>query len=140
MRALAQITVGRWNFSAELPAKKVPVTDKPVFAAADLRKLEQAAARWIVENGAKSPETLRYLRNLSGRKQNEVSALLGVKPETVSRWESGDNPFDLASWEAISSLALDRISGRSDTEDKLRAAIERRADGAREVSLELGAA
>ena len=58
-----------------------------------LGKLERAIATKLAESGAHSPEAVKFMRKMAGLKSNALASLLGVKPETVSRWESGAPPL-----------------------------------------------
>ena len=61
----------------------------------DLAAFERRAARVILLDVAEPDVAVyRYARKSLGLKQAELAALLGVAPETVSRWENGSQPMD----------------------------------------------
>jgi transcriptional regulator with XRE-family HTH domain len=65
------------------------------------------------------------VRKVAGLRASELAELLGVSAETVSHWETGKHPSDLATREVVAELALDTIGGRTDTRDRLRAFAHR---------------
>lgn len=61
----------------------------------DLAAFERRAARVILLDVAEPDVAVyRYARKSLGLKQAELAALLGVAPETVSRWETGAQAMD----------------------------------------------
>lgn len=54
-----------------------------------------------------SSDGLRFLRKALSMKAAELAALFGVRPESVSRWETGKAPIDRATWMALSGLVRD---------------------------------
>ncbi len=59
-----------------------------------LAKLDLAAAQWLADAGARSPETFRFMRKTLGLRAADLAELLDVAPETVSRWERGVLPVE----------------------------------------------
>ncbi len=119
--AIATIEYGALHFSAELPAKVIVGHPRPVFAADDLRRLEQAAARYVIDHGIKAPETIRALRAAAGLTGSQLAELLGVDKSHVSRWENGKADPGVALWNTVADLAMDVMEGSTRTIDRLRA-------------------
>jgi putative zinc finger/helix-turn-helix YgiT family protein len=61
-----------------------------VFNADQVRAQERAAARALVTRGVRAGNELRFVRKLAGLTAAELSEILDVRPETVSRWERGE--------------------------------------------------
>jgi DNA-binding XRE family transcriptional regulator len=58
-----------------------------VFSSDEVRRQERLVAAGLVERGIRTGRDFKYVRKVSGMRANELAALLGVRPETVSRWE-----------------------------------------------------
>ncbi|MCX5744646.1 MAG: helix-turn-helix domain-containing protein [Proteobacteria bacterium] len=54
--------------------------------------------------GVRSGVEFKFLRKLAGLQANEVAALFGVRPETVSRWERGTIEFPRTAAFALGEL------------------------------------
>lgn len=96
------------------------------YRAADLVAAEEAVTRELAARGIRDGAVFRRLRRALGLKATELAGLLGVTPETVSRWENGHNQADRAVWATLDLLLDDRRAGRSNTLDRLRALAEAR--------------
>ena len=60
--------------------------------------LHRMIARNIIKSQAVlSPEEIRYLRKWLGYSSTDFALVMGVRPETVSRWENTDAAFPMAS-------------------------------------------
>src|SRR5207244_3375568 len=64
------------------------------------------------------------LRMYTSLSVNELAALLGVRAESISRWQN-QRPPDRATWTTVATLALEHIEGRTATLDHLRALAKR---------------
>lgn len=59
--------------------------------------LHRMIARAIIKSQAViSPEEIRYLRKWLGYSSADFALVMGVRPETVSRWENKDAAFPMA--------------------------------------------
>ena len=71
----------------------------------ELAGYQRRAARTVLrEVRPIEPEVLRYARKTIGFTQEDVAQVLGVTPETVSRWETGSEPFKPAIQFALADL------------------------------------
>ncbi len=52
--------------------------------------VEERAAAELVKRGIRTGNEFRLVRKQAGFKATEIADLLGVRPETVSRWERGE--------------------------------------------------
>lgn len=82
-----------------------------------IRNQEQLAARAIAERGIRSGHELKYVRKAAGFTAREVAALIGVTPESMSRWERGSVPIPRYAAFIVAELLRDR----EHTERHLRA-------------------
>ena len=122
MHATATLIYGSITFVAELPSFTIPeAPGKVFFEGTDLRALESAAARWIIDHGVTAPETIRALRAGAGLTGSQLAELLGVDRSQVSRWENGKADPGVALWNTVAQLALDAMDGSTRTADRLRA-------------------
>lgn len=112
------------TFTAELPASRCHGCGETFVDATALESFELAIARELATSGASSGEAFRFQRKTLGYTAAELADLLGVAPETVSRWETGQRDVDRGALVAIGSLVLDRAEGRTTTLDRLRALRE----------------
>ncbi len=82
-----------------------------------LQAFELAVARELVGT-APTGETVRHVRKALGLSGEALGALLGVRFETISRWERGLHPIDRQAWALLGLLVTDRAR----TEAALRTA------------------
>lgn len=61
-----------------------------LFDDAEVGRQEQLIASALVTRGIRKGNEFKLVRTLAGFKATEVAELLGVRPETVSRWERGE--------------------------------------------------
>lgn len=63
---------------------------------AELERLYSDAAAAIVKLGIRDGKQFQFIRKTIELKATELAELLGVRPETISRWERGEYPVDRA--------------------------------------------
>src|SRR5512145_1664652 len=91
-------TVGGIRFVAKVPAASTKV------ASAEARHLiafEREIARTLCARGKPTADGFKFLRERARIKSGELAELVGVKPETVSRWENEHNSVPGAAWELV---------------------------------------
>ncbi len=81
--------------------------------------LELAAARWLAQHGFATGDEIRFMRKTAGLRAADLAELLGVSAEAVSHWETGKHRADRGTLATIAALALDRIDGRTTTQERL---------------------
>ncbi len=74
----------------------------------------QAVVRAELENAATcamcgpiNGATFRVMRDALGLRAEDLGRLLGVRPESVSRWETGRSPVDRNAWMVLGTLVLE---------------------------------
>jgi putative zinc finger/helix-turn-helix YgiT family protein len=116
----------RWTFgdpsiAVAMPATVCEACGESLVASNDLARAENAVTRALIDAGSTDPHAIRWLRKGAGLRANELAELLGVAPETVSRWEHGSRSIDRAALALLAGLALDVLDGVTTTRDRLRA-------------------
>jgi DNA-binding transcriptional regulator YiaG len=119
--------VARRRFVATVPARACRVCGAVYVAAASLERVELAVACELAVHGPATGETFRYMRKALGMRASDLASLLGVTPETVSRWENEQRPVDGPTWITLGSLVLEKARRASSTLDRLRAMRDYRA-------------
>jgi putative zinc finger/helix-turn-helix YgiT family protein len=104
----------------------------------ELGAFEAAAAEWLAEHGVRTPEELKFMRKAVGIRAVDLAEWLKVTPETISHWETGKHPPDVATRSTIASIVLDTLRGASATLDRLRA--QGKPEGTRKVRIGRNAA
>ena len=89
------------------------------------RALDLDIARKLAEVGARGKEAFRFMRRALGYTAAELSELLGVEPETLSRWENGKRAIPSCPMVLMASLVLDRSRRRNSMVPRLRAVVSR---------------
>lgn len=119
-----RIDVGGVTFAADVPHEACSTCGERYLAADDLERLELAAAVELARIGRRTGSALRFMRKALGFRAKELAELLGVAPETFSRWETGDREPDAHAFALVGGLAADRLDGSERTASLLRGARE----------------
>jgi DNA-binding transcriptional regulator YiaG len=114
-------TVGPRVFAAVVPAEVCSNCGEALVIGAVLGAFEQARALALIEAGASDGAALRWVRKAARLKAAELAELLGVAPETISRWENDVQRPDRAAVALLGALAFDAIRGTTTTRDRLAA-------------------
>jgi putative zinc finger/helix-turn-helix YgiT family protein len=112
--------VAEHEFTARLPAGDCAACGTIFFDDAVVDQFDVLVAARLAEAGVTEPEALRFMRKVTGLQGKEFAELLGVRPETVSRWEQGKRPIDRATYAIIRQLVHERARGTTATADYLR--------------------
>ena len=114
--------VGDVRFRAELPASVCEHCAEDYVDAEQLGRFELLAAQRLAEAGTRSPEVFRFLRKVLGLRAADVATVIGVRPETVSRYENGSLDIDPHRWAILCTVVIDKAAGRDDALQRFRAA------------------
>jgi DNA-binding transcriptional regulator YiaG len=124
--------IGNLHFEAELPRAS---TKKDAVEARYLLSFDQWITRKVCEFGEPSPDGLKFLRERDRLRATDFAELIGVVPETISRWENGKTEIPGSAWELVVTLAEQRIAGRTDTLDALRERHRKRRSAPRSLAM-----
>ena len=104
-----EVVVNGRVFRAELPAGRCPACGEAYTPAEGVLAFGEAVARALIAEGDTSGETFRYLRHTLELSGQALAVKLGVAPETVTRWERGDDGVDIVAMGALKSLVLNAL-------------------------------
>jgi putative zinc finger/helix-turn-helix YgiT family protein len=113
--------VGARVFVAAVDGRKCAACGEASFKGTDLARFEGAVAASLARSGEASGEAFRWMRKALDLRAVDVAALLGVTPETISRWETGRVAIDRSALALLALLVLDHERGSAATIDALRA-------------------
>jgi DNA-binding transcriptional regulator YiaG len=125
------------SFSARIPAMVCGACGESVITDHDLERLELHVANWLAGAGLDQGDAFRFMRKALGLRAAELAALLGVRTETVSRWETGALPVERRALALLGTMVADRLEGRDDTITRLEA-LRAPAKRPRSVRLDVG--
>lgn len=102
-------TVSGQTFATMLRGRKCTACEFKAFDGASLEGFERAIAQHIAEHGPVSGEAFKWMRKAGlAMRAVDLAALLGVAPETLSRWETGEREVPRAEWAAVAALVLEQ--------------------------------
>lgn len=104
--------VGRFRvIDAGLAAPRALRDGTRASSADELARLELRAASTVLHDVERvTGEELRFARKALGLRQLDLAALLDVRHETVSRWETGAEEFPRQSQLAVLALLVEMLS------------------------------
>ena len=109
------------SFVASVDGRKCTACGAASFKGTDLARFEGAVAAALAGAGETSGEAFRWMRKALDLRAIDVAALLGVTPETISRWETGRVTIDRGAMALLALMVLDHARGSAATMDALRA-------------------
>ena len=118
------LTVGEYTFFAQLSARKCSNCGSTRFSAETLAAFELGVAVKLAQAGVNSGDSVKFMRKTIQLRAMDLAALLGVTPETVSRWETGKLPVEHRALALLGSLVLEKAEGRTAILDLLRSLNE----------------
>ncbi len=98
-----------------------PYTPGDTLTLRELAGYQRRAARTILRDVREvEPEVLRFARKAIGLTQTQLAELFSVTPETISRWETGKEPFKPAVQLALATLVdIAELEGGEDLGSRL---------------------
>ena len=106
-----------------MPALRCPKCKEVYLDGPALVRFELEVAWELARLGTRSGEAVRFMRKAIGLTARALAALLGVAPETVSRWETGQRTVDTPTFAVLGRLVGDKIVGSRETTDLLEAQL-----------------
>ncbi len=119
------VNVGELGYTAEVPAKVCSSCGAYRLSLDTLRKFGELVAADLAREGVSSPDAFKYMRKQLRLPAKELSALLDVSPETVSRWENGKYPIDPRAVKLLGVMVLASVGDRPGLE-YLRSLVQKR--------------
>jgi putative zinc finger/helix-turn-helix YgiT family protein len=114
-------TVAGYVFVGELRADVCTECGELHVAQADLQAFDKKIAAELARFGSRTAEAFRFMRKAIGLKSADLAALFSVKPETVSRWETGALAVETRAFALLGAMVLDSIKNRDTTASLLQA-------------------
>jgi putative zinc finger/helix-turn-helix YgiT family protein len=125
------------RFTMPLPAQTCDACGESLVEDRDLERFELQAADWLGRAGSLDREAFRFMRKALSLPAVDLARLLGVTPETVSRWENGQLSVEHRAFALVGALVSERVEGRQELHARLVAqhAAGPAATSPREVKL-----
>ena len=127
--------VGETTYHASVSMRQCPKCGEGYVEGQELKAAELAVAAEVARRGPAAGFSFRFMRKVLGIRGNEMAELLGVRPETVSRWEQGRGDVDRSAWTVLSSIVIEEREGRRALRARLEA-LRRPARSAKDVRIE----
>jgi transcriptional regulator with XRE-family HTH domain len=86
-----------------------------------MKREELLVASHLVGLGITGGAAFCFMRKIHGLRAVDLAALLDVTGETISRWETDKVPVPRCVLSTMTALAADKLVGKTDTIDRLRA-------------------
>jgi len=115
-----RVEVAGVTFRATVPCERCKACGESLVSSEVLGRFELTVAAELARIGRRTGPALRYMRKAMGYGSAEIAGLLGVAPETFSRWETGQRPPDASVFALVGRLVADRLVGHDDTAAMLR--------------------
>lgn len=113
-------TIAGHVFRARVPEYGCGNCGERLTTSEDLGAFDDAVALAVADAGLTTPDAVRFLRKALGMTGQELADLLGVRKETVSRWENGKREIDRATFALLRQLVGERRAREKPMGDFLR--------------------
>jgi DNA-binding transcriptional regulator YiaG len=123
------VTVSGVKISGELAAEICSACGAEQIDLVELEGFELRAAAALAAHGVCTGEAFKFMRKALGMRALDVGAVLGVTPETVSRWETGQRDVDRHVFAMLGELVIAAVEGRPGPAERFKAL----ASGARKL-------
>ncbi len=116
-----RLSVGNYEFKGKLPTYicSNKGCGQVTVGFEDMATFELGVAQLLAESGRVSPDAFKFMRKVIGMKAKIIANLLGVAPETVSRWENGGLPVETKAFALLGCMVMDQINGHNNTAFRL---------------------
>jgi putative zinc finger/helix-turn-helix YgiT family protein len=116
-------TVAGRCFEQLLPSEVCPQCGREFVGIDTAQEFELSVAEQLAREGPPTGEAFRYMRKALGMSAVEAARLLGVKPETISRWEKGRRTANPALVVLMGTIVLESLKGERTTADRLHSLV-----------------
>jgi putative zinc finger/helix-turn-helix YgiT family protein len=82
--------ITRMGVELEAAGRQCGSCGEAIFEGDEVQRQEREIAAALVARGVRTAVEFKFVRKMAGFRANEIAELLGVRPETVSRWERGE--------------------------------------------------
>lgn len=113
--------LGGITFKAKVPVERCGACKEWLVSFPEGRRFELAVALAVVEHGLSSADAFKFMRKVTELRASDLAELLAVRPETVSRWETGKVSVERRALALLQALVTDRAQGSTVTLDRLKA-------------------
>ena len=114
------VTIDGRRFVATLAAHHCKRCRASFIHGVDLETLNVHIGCALATGGRATGASFRFMRKTLGMRASTLGTLLGVTPETISRWENAQRPVDPNAWIAVGSLVLEHAGEPAMTLERLR--------------------
>lgn len=124
--------IGGRVYSTSLHTARDEATGRSSFTLAEGRRAELDLACQVADGAPPTGEGVNWMRRVLGLTGPELGKLLGVRFETISRWERGEVPVDRGAWLLLGGLVLERAGRPLDLRRRMESTpttTKRRARG-----------
>ncbi len=120
-RVTHTLTVSGVELTGEVAQDACAKCDEATMELAELGRFEVAAAAALARHGVCTGESFKFIRKTLGMRAADVGVVLGVAPETISRWETGQREVDRHVFAMLGELAIAKAEGRPSPAERFKA-------------------
>lgn len=114
-------TVGGRDFSTVVNGWRCQTCSTRYYSGPDVLAFEESIAQQLAADGPITGETFAAMRASLKLRSQDVASLLGVAPESISRWENSKRRMDRSAWFILAAAVQDKAEGKRTTLDRLEA-------------------
>jgi putative zinc finger/helix-turn-helix YgiT family protein len=96
--------ITRMRLDFEATGRQCGSCGETILEGDEVQRQEREIATVLVARGVRTTAEFKFVRKMAGFRANEIAELLGVRPETVSRWERGEAEISRSAAFALSEL------------------------------------
>lgn len=100
------------EFRVVMPGFECPADGSWELSPETAKEFERKILLHIATHGPVTPSTMKLLHSATTLKGHELAALLGIAPETLSRWENGKEPINPTHWSLLAAMVRDKATLR----------------------------
>jgi DNA-binding transcriptional regulator YiaG len=124
-----KVTVAGRTLVGPMTVESCPSCGTSLVEGGELRRVELEAARALLQAGTVSGTALRGARDAMRMTCEDLARELGVEPETVADWESGERPIARLAVSMVGAIVTDELARKVQMHERLPVAHEPAALG-----------